>query len=247
MAMRALYAPLALLALPFFLACPTESPSVDSGTPPPDSGRAESADPEDAGALDAGSVDASDGAEDAGSDAGSDVGSDAGFVCVMPAIEPPPELAPDAGPPDCALDNVEGSTGHFEGTWEGVVFGAFPFTGAFELPARGEMDFEIYCGDDKLLVDGILEGRAYQHPDAGPDEPGHPFSGRLYGEYSLATGVVTMLVNPATLTVGPLTGTFQVAMDAHRVNDAFEDGAWCGVTISPEGGAGEGSWRADLR
>lgn len=239
--MRALHL---VLALPLFVACPAESPVVDAGTPPSDSGTPDSpdageAEPEiDAGPLDAGSADAGSDSEDAG--------SDAGFICVMPAIEPPPVLEGDAGPPDCVLDNVEGSTGHFEGSWDGLVFGQFPFTGAFELPARGEMAFDVYCGDDKLLVDGILEGRAYQHPDAGPDEPGHPFSGRLYGEYSLATGVVTMMVNPATLTVGPLTGTFQVAMDAHRANDAFEDGAWCGVTISPEGGSGEGSWRADL-
>lgn len=230
-----------LLLLPLWLGCPSDPPA-DAGLPVVDAG----AHSEDGGVAPDASVDA--GPDDAGhSDGGSDAGpADAGFVCEMPPLEPPPEQDPDAGPPDCVLDDIDGATGHFEGTWEGVVFGSFPLTGPFELTASGEMSFDIVCGDDKLLVDGILEGRAYQHPDAGPDEPGHPFSGRLYGEYSLASGFVTMLVNPATLTVGPFTGTFQVAMSGQRANDAFEEGSWCGVTISPEGGAGEGSWRADL-
>lgn len=233
-----------LLTLPSLLACPSD--------PPVDAGVLIDAGPQ--AAVDAGlsttdgGVDAGFAAEDAGDvDAGFDGGpADAGFVCEMPDIPVPADAGADAGPPDCALDDTEGSTGYFEGTWEGVVFGSFPLTGPFELSSRGEMAFEIYCGDDKLLVDGLLEGRAYEHPDAGPEEPGHPFSGRLYGEYSLATGVVTMVVNPATLQVGPFTGTFQVAMNGYRENDAFEDGSWCGVTISPEGGAGDGTWRADL-
>lgn len=212
---------------------PVDASVVDASGEPSDGGGDAEAGPLDGGAADAGALDAGP--------------ADAGFVCAMPDIEPPPALEDDAGPPACVLTNIEGATGRFDGTWEGMVFGAFPLVGPFELPARGEMTFEIYCGDDKLLVDGMLEGRAYQHPDAGPDEPGHPFSGRLYGEYDLESGLVTMVVNPATLNVGSFTGTFQVGMSGQRVNDSFEDGEWCGQTISPPGGNGEGTWRADLR
>lgn len=242
-----------LFAAAFLVACPRSTPGEDAG--PVDAATAEP--PSDAGAPVDASAPPPDGG-DAGDDGGaSDAGEpepsldaglpDAGFTCPMPPIDPPPELPEDAGPPACVLQGIDGAIGRFDGTWEGDVFGEFAISGPFELPARGEMAFDIYCGDDKLLVDGTLEGRAYQHPDAGPEEPGHPFSGRLYGEYDLETGRVTMIVNPATLQVGIFVGTFQVAMSGQRVDDAFEDGEWCGQTISPPGGNGEGTWTAALR
>lgn len=240
---------LTLLALS--MGCPDNASPDDAGLT--DAASSETVDasvPSDAGREDDGGEpepdDAGGAPEDAGrSDAGQDAGApDAGASCTMPPIEPPPPLDEEAGPPACALVDIEGAIGRFEGTWDGTVQGSFEISGPFELPARGEMSFEIYCGDNKLLVDGTLEGRAYQHPDAGPEEPGHPFSGRIFGEYDLETGAVVMVVSPATLTVGPFVGTFEVAMRGQRVDEAFEDGQWCGHTITPAGGTGEGSWRA---
>lgn len=240
-----------LLSLVLLAGCPVSTPADDAGLVD----AAGSEERRDASVPDAAEHDAGDEEADAGlvddggtTDAAVDAGEDAGEPdpepgCTLPPIDPPPSS--DAGR-SCALVDIEGAIGRFRGTWEGEVFGSFPLTGPFELPARGEMTFEIYCGDDKLLVDGALEGRAYEHPDAGPEEPGHPFSGRIYGEYDLQNGTITMIVKPATLTVGPLTGTFEVSMSGQRANDAFEGGEWCGYTTSPVGGFGGGSWRAIL-
>lgn len=241
---------IALLASAFLVACPSSAPSDDAGSTdagseghrdagaPLDGGVLDAGDEEDAGDDEAGAPEPDDAG--AASDGGEDV--DGGFVCTLPPFQPPPSV--DAGAPDCSLVGIEGALGRFEGKWDGTVFGSFPLTGPFELPARGDMAFEIYCGADKLLVDGILDGRAYQHPDAGPEEPGHPFSGRLYGEYDLESGVITMVVKPATLTVGAFSGTFEVSMVGFRSGDEFEDGEWCGYTTVPAGGFGGGTWRA---
>lgn len=243
----------ALLFVPLLSACPAAPPGADA-----DAGGAADAGPGDAGAADAGAADAGagdGGAPDAG--AGDDAGpldeadagdgdagdGDAGEACAFPPLQPPPDAGGET--PSCDLEDTRGA-GEYEGTWEGQVYGSFPLSGPFDLPASGEMEFVIYCGADKLLVDGELTGRAYQHPDAGPDQPGHPFSGRMFGELDPQSGSLLILVDPASLVVGPFTGTFKVAMSALRQDDnTFEEGAWCGVTVEPEGGAGEGTWRAE--
>jgi hypothetical protein len=219
-------------------ACPDPTPPADAGGEGEGEGELDAGPSPDAGDEADGGVDA-----DAGVDAGADAG-DAGFVCSFPDFTAPP---PDAGRPDCTLENVEG-TGLFEGTWEGQVFGEIALAGPFDLPAAGEMSFEIYCGEDKLLVDGLLEGVAYEDPDNPPDggAGGFPFSGRMFGEFELATGLIRILVDPATLQVGPFNGTFRVSMGGQRVNDDFDEGTWCGETTNPVGGEGGGAWRAEI-
>lgn len=227
-----------LLCLAPLLGCPTPST--------PDAGPAEDAGPDPIAAPDAGPVDAGTDAGflDAGLDAGTDAGTDAGPVCAFPPIPQPDGGGPDAGE-DCTLQSTEG-TGHFEGTWDGRVWGELALAGAFDLPATGELAFDVYCGGDKLLVSGALEGEAMA-PDAGPNAPVFPFSGPLWGEFDLATGEVEMIVQPATLVIGPFSGTFRVSMGGVRANDSFEDGVWCGDSLNPTGAFGEGTWTAELR
>lgn len=161
---------------------------------------------------------------------------DAGFVCVFPDIPPPS----DGGMAACTLQNTE-AEGSYEGQWVGRVFGNIAIAGDFDFHTSGTVTFDVVCGGDKLVVDGMLEGVA-NAPDGGAG--GYPFSGRLYGLFDEQTGEVDMIVDPATLTVAFIMGTFKVAMTGGRqVNGAWE-GPWCGVSTNPTGGNGQGSWTA---
>ena len=94
-----------------------------------------------------------------------------------------------------------------------------------------------------LLVDGQLEGEAANPTDGGAD---FPFNGRIFGEFNPLTAEIELIVDPATLTLGFYNGTFKVAMRGTRVNNSFQGGDWCGVTLDPPGGMGGGSWTATL-
>jgi len=179
--------------------------------------------------MDAGTTDAGGANLDAGPM------GDAGFVCQFPDIPAPP----DASVPPCELGSVE-AEGQYEGVWNGRVFGELTLTGPFDLNSGGDVSFEVVCGGDKLLIAGQLQGTA-SAPDGGPQ---YPFSGRLYGEFNEATGEVQMVVDPATLTVAFITGTFRVSLTGERQANGAWEGPWCGVSVSPPGGNGFGTWSA---
>lgn len=233
---------LLLIGLPLVGGCPDDTP-VDAGGDgdgaPTDAGG-------DEGQADASFVDGDGGhgSEDAGAaDAGDDLDAglvDGGFMCAFPDIDPPADS--DAGPEPCDED-LEGFDGYFAGTWEGDISGELALTGPFAFPASGEMTFEIVCSGEKLLVDGVLEGEAENPSDGGAD---FPFFGQLYGEFDPLTATVQLVADPVSLSLGFYTGTFKVQMVGQRVNDSFQGGDWCGVTLDPPGGQGTGNWTASL-
>jgi hypothetical protein len=232
------------LGLPLVAGCPDET-TTDAGDGDGDGDGAPADAGGDEGQADASIVDGDGGARDGGAaaplDGGLDAGPvDAGFMCVFPDLDPP--ATADAGPEPCDED-LQGFDGYFAGTWEGDISGALDLTGPFAFPASGEMTFEIVCSGEKLLVDGVLEGEAENPTDGGA---GFPFFGQLYGEFDPATATVQLVANPVTLNLGFYSGTFKVQMTGERVNNTFQGGNWCGVTLDPPGGQGEGTWTASL-
>jgi hypothetical protein len=229
------------LGLPLLSGCPNDT-TTDAGGSGDGDGDGDGA-PADAGG-DEGPADASFVDGDGGPDGGAedlDAGLvDGGFMCTFPDLDPP--AGSDAGPEPCDED-LQGFDGYFAGTWEGDISGDLALTGPFAFPASGEMTFEIVCSGTKLLVDGVLEGEAENPTDGGA---GFPFFGQLYGEFDPATAMVQLIANPVTLDISFYTGTFKVQMTGQRVNDSFQGGGWCGVTLDPPGGQGEGSWTASL-
>ena len=125
--------------------------------------------------------------------------------------------------------------GLWSGYWAGSIYGEFPIVGEFDLPASGELSFEIYCEEGKLFIGGEMEGLA---------EGLYPFSGDIVGEYNPESHEIEMdLVNAAVYVEG-LRVEFEVELLGDVEELSVTDGIWYGSSLIPPGASGDGTWDA---
>jgi hypothetical protein len=147
------------------------------------------------------------------------------------------DSTPPRGDVPCTVDNE--AEGFYDGLWDGRVWGSNPLVGGdFDLDVDGTMSFEIFCQYDKLLIEGEMSGIA---------EGSYPFRSDLVGEFDEATHDIEMDMVNASVMIVIIEVLFEAGLTGHLDGDTFVDGVWEGVSTSPTGAYGAGSWTAVRR